>query len=279
MRFRLLGIPITIRGWFWITAVLFSLGNTEAVGLWGAPIWVLAMLVSILVHEMGHALAVRRHGIAPAITLHAMGGTTTSNDARLGRLDRALIDLAGPVAGLVLGGLVYLGGRSLPPGMPVPLTFALGVLFVMNVFWSVLNLMPVLPLDGGHIMENALGPQRARTTHQLSLGFAVVLAGLAAWMHHPMIALLFVVWAIQAYQRLTMAPGAVLIDPLTAPAGSAGDGPGPLRRWWLKRKLARLQAESAALRNEKPRRRTSGPHLEVIEGGRATPPKDKRYLN
>ncbi|APR79524.1 Hypothetical protein A7982_04871 [Minicystis rosea] len=280
MGFRLFGIPITIRGWFWITAVLFSLGSIDVAGVWAVPIIVLSMLVSILVHELGHALAVRRHGIAPAITLHAMGGTTTSDDSRLDRFQRAMIDLAGPMAGFALGALVYFGGRALPPGTSPIVLFAFSVMVWMNVAWSVLNLVPVLPFDGGHILENALGPRRARTTYQVSLGFAVVLAALSAYIRHPLLALLFVMSAIQSYQRLTLAPGTVLVDPLTAPAGSAGAGPGPLRRWWLQRKLRRLQAEAAALRADKsPRRRTGGPDLKVIPGGRTEPPKDKRYLN
>jgi membrane associated rhomboid family serine protease len=52
---------------------------------------------------------------------------------------------------------------------------------------------------------------------------------------------------------------------------------GPLRRWWLQRKLATLQAQSAALKGE---RRAGGPSLRLIKGGGSDePPKDKRYLN
>jgi membrane associated rhomboid family serine protease len=54
---------------------------------------------------------------------------------------------------------------------------------------------------------------------------------------------------------------------------------GPLRRWWLQRRLARLQAQSASLRGVSARR-ASGPALRVIKGGGGDePPKDKRYLN
>jgi membrane associated rhomboid family serine protease len=52
---------------------------------------------------------------------------------------------------------------------------------------------------------------------------------------------------------------------------------GPLRRWWLERRLRRLQAEATALRSA---RRAPGPSLRVIRGGADDePPKDKRYLN
>jgi membrane associated rhomboid family serine protease len=57
---------------------------------------------------------------------------------------------------------------------------------------------------------------------------------------------------------------------------------GSVRRWWLKRRLAHLQAESASLsglRDGRAARRASGPALRVIQGGGGDPPKDKRYLN
>jgi membrane associated rhomboid family serine protease len=67
---------------------------------------------------------------------------------------------------------------------------------------------------------------------------------------------------------------------MAAGAAFAATRSGPLRRWWLQRKLAKLQAEAEELRGEKPagRRRIGGPDLRVIQGG-ADRPKDKRYLN
>jgi len=62
-------------------------------------------------------------------------------------------------------------------------------------------------------------------------------------------------------------------------ATQSGSG---VRRWWLKRRLARLQAESASLgglRDARASRRAAGPPLRVIQGGGSDPPKDKRYLN
>jgi membrane associated rhomboid family serine protease len=54
----------------------------------------------------------------------------------------------------------------------------------------------------------------------------------------------------------------------------------PVRRYFLKRKLKRLEAQSAALRAPAPKRRAGGPELRVIRGGQDDePPKDKRYLN
>lgn len=53
----------------------------------------------------------------------------------------------------------------------------------------------------------------------------------------------------------------------------------PLRRYWLKLRLRRLQAETAAFGSASAQRRRAGPPLRVIQGGSDRPPKDKRYLN
>jgi Zn-dependent protease len=238
------------------------------------------------VHELGHAAAIMRHGIAPSITLHGMGGVTTwGGSGRLGRLDRAIISLAGPFAGFAFGGLVYAADRFLPqpPGL---VDTAIRQLLWVNIGWGLINLAPVLPFDGGHVLEEALGAHRARTAALVSLVAAVLLtvyfmATGSAWG-----AILFGMSAIQSWQRWQLPEGAVLVDPFTQPSagrgssrGGAGEA-GPLRRWWLKLRLRRLQAQADAMREKEPRRRGGGPDLRVIEGGRRNePPKDKRYLN
>jgi membrane associated rhomboid family serine protease len=65
---------------------------------------------------------------------------------------------------------------------------------------------------------------------------------------------------------------------IAAGAAWAAATSGPLRRWWLQRKLARLQAEKEAL-HAGSRRRADGPKLRVIPGGADNKPKDKRFLN
>lgn len=53
----------------------------------------------------------------------------------------------------------------------------------------------------------------------------------------------------------------------------------PLRRYYLKLRLKRLEAQSAALRASPAKRRAGSPDLRIIPGGQKGPPKDKRYLN
>lgn len=93
--------------------------------------------------------------------------------------------------------------------------------------------------------------------------------------------LLYISIGIQLLTALSLASvsAAAHFGGMTAGAAFAATRSGPLRRWWLQKKLARLQSEAEELRGEKPaRRRVGGPDLRVIQGG-ADRPKDKRYLN
>src|SRR5262245_50311691 len=102
---RLFGIPLRIEATFFVTALV--LGSGRGVGA-ELAIWVVVSLVSVLWHELGHALVARAFGLAPSIALHAWGGLTSFETERpLPYVRDLLISVAGPAAGLVLGALVY----------------------------------------------------------------------------------------------------------------------------------------------------------------------------
>jgi tetratricopeptide (TPR) repeat protein len=134
-----------------------------------------------------------------------MGGTTTWRPILpLGRVDMVIISIAGPVAGFILGGLVY-GLVRLAPGIVPQLgelgRFAIEQLIWVNVFWGVLNLVPVLPFDGGHVLEHALGPRRARLTAGISFGVALVMTlVLGVVLRSAWGVMIFGSAAIQSYQ-------------------------------------------------------------------------------
>lgn len=69
-RFRLLNIPISVQPWFWLTIAIMC-GRQDA---GAAFIWIAVCFGSILIHEMGHALAFRAFGIASEVVLYAWGG-------------------------------------------------------------------------------------------------------------------------------------------------------------------------------------------------------------
>jgi len=176
MNVRVLGHDVEITGSFWFSALLIGLlagGGSPAIMV----VWTLVLLVSVLVHELGHAFAFRYHRVPSSIRLHFMGGVTIPEVVLpLSRGALVFVFLAGPLAGFALAG-VSLAVLALAPVEHFGFQLTLRSLFSANLFWSLLNLAPVLPLDGGHVLEHALGPKRYRATLIVS-GIAGALLGL-----------------------------------------------------------------------------------------------------
>jgi Zn-dependent protease len=228
MRFRLFGVDVQVQMFFWLMAAFFAYPDLMAGRYGNVAVWVAVVFVSILVHELGHALAVKRHRIEPEIALHGMGGTTSwQPGSSLSRVDHIVISLAGPFAGFALGGLVYALVHFAPElvrRLPALGQHAVAMLLYVNIYWGMVNLIPVLPFDGGHVLEHALGPKRGRLTAAISgvvgLGVAI-LAGLNGmiWM-----AMLFGMGAVQSYQRYNAEPAHPGASPQRRAAPPAGEG-------------------------------------------------------
>lgn len=120
-------------------------------------IWIVVVFVSVLVHELGHALVGRFFGLAPQIELHGMGGTTSWVNGRdVGNARSMAISVAGPFAGFIIAGLLYGATRlGLQPHHPVALV-AIGIAIQVNFVWGIFNLAPMLPLDGGNVLRSFL---------------------------------------------------------------------------------------------------------------------------
>lgn len=119
-------------------------------------VWGAVLFLSILVHELGHALVGERLGLRPkGIVLHGFGGLCQYGrrpDSKQGVIASA----AGPGAGLLLGALSYGLLRLLSGVAPVGVLMTLEWLVWINLFWSLFNLLPIYPLDGGSILFNGL---------------------------------------------------------------------------------------------------------------------------
>lgn len=173
MTFRLFGFDVEIQPFFWVMAFLLGMPLLQDEGSKARlVVWVAVVFLSILVHELGHAFAFRRFKVDASIALHGMGGTTYGRVVLpLTRVQNVIISLAGPCAGFLLAGLVYGATRVLPPAamQSEMVRFTIWQLRWVNVFWGVMNLLPVLPYDGGHVLEAALGPKRQRATMIISM--------------------------------------------------------------------------------------------------------------
>jgi len=125
-------------------------------------IWIPAIFVSVLVHELGHAFMAKAFGAKPDITLYTMGGVTRSAYPKgqpYSRLRSALVTASGPGAGFMLAAIAFavLQLPSIPPESKALDVAA--VLITINVVWGFMNLLPVLPLDGGNLLRALLsGP-------------------------------------------------------------------------------------------------------------------------
>ncbi len=144
-------IPISIHPLFWLVAAIIGLMNGRSV--FGMLIWIGIIFVSVLVHEFGHALTAVCFRQKAQIRLVALGGLTTYEGPKLKFWKQFIIVFNGPLAGI---GLAVLAAALLQMSWG-PLGKGILTLFmVANLFWSVVNLLPVLPLDGGQLLRIAL---------------------------------------------------------------------------------------------------------------------------
>ena len=163
----------------------------------------LAGFISILVHELGHALTAKHYGKRVEIVLQAFGGYASySGGERLSKLQTLAITAAGPAIQILLGIVVW----SLTKRIDIPGAYGrdfFTILYVISFLWAILNLLPVLPLDGGRLMETMLGPQRIRLTLQISIAIAVMIAVLALIFKIGMILPIFMgMMAYESYKAL-----------------------------------------------------------------------------
>ncbi|WP_432498008.1 site-2 protease family protein [Kineococcus auxinigenes] len=161
---RPFGVPLLLApSWFLFAAVIvWVFAPVVAVRVPGpgsylvAFTYALLLLVSVLVHEVAHALAARWSGLrVSGIVLNVWGGHTSFQDGDVGAGRSLLIAVVGPVSNAVLALAAHQAGEAVraQPGPVGVGGLLLGALTVSNVLLAVFNLLPGLPLDGGHALE------------------------------------------------------------------------------------------------------------------------------
>ena len=198
--FRLFGIPVIVQPWHWV--LLGLLGFMIGDGVMQAALFVLAGFLSILVHEMGHALTGRAFKGQPHIVLHGFGGFALFPGAHFTRPQMFAMTAAGPGAQFVLGAIVGVAYLYFQESLPkTDIRFFIVTLAIISLFWSILNLVPIVPLDGGQMLDAILGPKRRNLTLAVSIIAAVVVA---AAMYFRMGSILFPLFVIMfAFQNFT----------------------------------------------------------------------------
>jgi len=208
LRFSLFGFPVRVEWSFFLIVLFFG-----AVDVRWALVWMAVLFPSILVHELGHAFAARRLGAEPDVIIYAFGGLTTYVPTAPPTRAQAIgVSLAGPLAGFALGlgavvcAVVLDAGLStddLSRGEGLARILALAVW--INLAWGALNLLPVLPLDGGHVMQELLPGEAADRPVRAAVVSVVVAALTAAafWqIEYRFAAFLMVVFGVQSLSVL-----------------------------------------------------------------------------
>lgn len=209
IRFSLFWTPIRVLPWFWLTALLLGIQLRDPKQVF---LWIMAVFISVLVHEFGHALLAWRYGWPPEIALLAFGGVTLYRPVNQTPLKNVILTLAGPLAGFLFAGIIalalYLTGTAVPlwvlgyelvigRGEPLALknlNLAYFVYFLLfaNIYWGLLNLLPIYPLDGGRIAREGFVRFNRRDGLRLSLICSMITAAVVA------------IYAVLATQSLLM---------------------------------------------------------------------------
>ena len=220
--FTLFGFPTTIQPFFWLIAAVITalhLGQIDEMPIWIAQMFLgmVAVLISILVHELGHALVFRHVFHTPCtLVLHGFGGLTMplhhyrhSYGIR-GTIARCFLSFAGPLAGFILAALMMAIIFVVPidnGGFVSKLLFYFCEWMVwISIVWGIFNLLPIYPMDGGHISREFFLFFFPRRGKEFSLYVSIMLASLLAILalQHGMffITFLFGFFAYQNYQEL-----------------------------------------------------------------------------
>jgi stage IV sporulation protein FB len=183
IRFRLMGFPVRVTPWFWLTMALlgsFSFSDRQF-GVLAGVIWVLCAFISILIHEIGHAISASWFRTPSHIVLVAFGGFAEYyHGPPPSGWRRLIVCLMGPIAGFLLLGAVYFSNMSTDWMSKHPVLMLIGFyLIVQNLVWNIFNLFPIWPLDGGQAMREILyilGVKRPDpATHMISITICAIM--------------------------------------------------------------------------------------------------------
>jgi stage IV sporulation protein FB len=172
-------IPIRVHPSFWIAGAALSWNPDHLDYVF---IWVMCLFVSILVHELGHALMAEAFRWESEVVLYWGGGLALSQRYHNRTPWREIaVSLAGPFAGFGLFALTLLVEPLLQNQMhDRRVSMVIGSLIYINLYWGLVNLLPVLPLDGGQVCRSFLTWCRLRDPDRATATIGVVVAGLAA---------------------------------------------------------------------------------------------------
>ncbi|MBS0630220.1 MAG: hypothetical protein JSS30_08385 [Verrucomicrobia bacterium] len=204
MNFRFLNVPVHIRPGFWLFLIFFA--NLYIDPSIEKLIVAAVLLLSLLVHEFGHALTALFFGARPLIVLEAFGGFAQYDRHGLTPKQQFLITLNGPLLESLLIAIPY---YLLKMGTFEHLHYVQYALYVMmrlNIVWCLLNLIPIVPLDGGYLalyfFERKFGIKGYRASFILGLIAAAIVVPILYIKGFVFFATLLLIYGFQNFQVL-----------------------------------------------------------------------------
>ncbi len=150
---RLAGIAVNLHWSVALVAVLLVGSLSSVLGWTAAVIGVVLFMISILAHELAHALVARRFDVdTDSIELWALGGIARLNREAPSPKAEGSIAVAGPLASLLIGVIGLAAYFTLDRGSPTVAGVA-GWVGIINVMLAVFNMLPGAPLDGGRVVK------------------------------------------------------------------------------------------------------------------------------
>lgn len=204
MEFTFLNIPVRIQPTFWIFLLFFT--NFYQDPSIESVIVGCIMIVSLLVHEYGHALTAVYFGASPTITLEAFGGNASYRNVGISQKQQVIITINGPLFESLLIVLPYYLLESGIFASQYYVEYILYVTMHLNIVWCLLNLIPVDPLDGGHIIRYLLEKKFGEEGYKISLVVGLVSVALVApylfFIGRTFFAIFLLMLGFQSYQKL-----------------------------------------------------------------------------
>ncbi len=216
------GIPVYIHWTFWLLVAWIIASSLLTTGFsWVALgyrlLTVLGLVLSVILHEFGHAWAARLFGIRTRdITMYPFGGIASIEKIPEKPLHELIIAIAGPLVSFLITGTISLYlilTQASALDQPWDLEFTsfsfqdyLGLLAQMNVVLALFNLLPAFPMDGGRVLRAFLAwrlPYTKATQVATSIGqaFAVLFALLGILFNPVLILIAFFIWVAASQEK------------------------------------------------------------------------------
>ena len=173
--FKLLGIPVKLDVTFLFLVAFLTWAIGSQVGVYvqifGLPIApgtldegltpyllglisALGLVLSVLIHELGHSVVARWYGVeVKEITLWILGGVAQFQEMPRQRGAEAVVAIAGPITSILLAVLFWLSWQIVQSPMAL---FVVSYLAIVNVALALFNMLPALPMDGGRVLRSLL---------------------------------------------------------------------------------------------------------------------------